>query len=143
MINLKKVKSLIEEKIQDPLELEVKYEFVDEYKFLQASASITFKSFDDTVLFQILVWENGAASVQFIFDKLEENEETLKLVNKANNSIRLFKSWIRDDGYFIMEHAILTNKNETEFLDNVNFLIDTLLNEESVAVLKPITELTT
>jgi hypothetical protein len=143
MINLKKVKSLIEEKIQDPLDLEVKYEFNDENKALKASTSITIKSFDDSILFQILVLENGAASVQFIFDKLEENEETLKLVNNVNNSIDVFKSWITDDGYFMMEHAILTIKNETEFLDTVNILINTLLNEESVAVLKPITELTT
>jgi hypothetical protein len=140
MINLKNTQALLDKNFKADYNFDMEFKIEDD--MLYGTSSLTINGFDDNVMLEVTVFTTGAARVSLIFDSLDANQHNLNLVNNVNNVVYWFKSRIGSKGYFTMDHAIVTIKDEKDFVETVNFLLDQVVSDESKAAIKPITELT-
>ena len=75
------------------------------------------------------------------FDEIERTYDNLYLINNFNSEHPWFKAYIaniNDKDFLELHYSSLALKDEPAVLDTVGYLLNHLLNEESLNLLKPI-----
>lgn len=116
-------------------------EFKYEGDWLYATAELTAKSIDDGIFFKVGVSNDDAFYIQFVLDKINYTSYVGKLIYDYNKNSNWLHCYIREDDYLVVEYAI--RYMNLEMLEaNVSFLVSEFVDDEVMAYLKPLAELT-
>ena len=88
-------------------ELGLDFEFERKDDRLRATNELTLRGHDDNIYVAIDMYESGSFGVDFVFDKLEENPQTLALINEFNRNSVWLTAMIRDDGYLVLRYNVM------------------------------------
>lgn len=135
-LNLKKAQKIIEDMFKDWLDITTEME--DER--LICKADIVAKAYDDDISLMMAFYANGSGYIDFCFDYLDKDEETLDLVNTFNENVLRLKAAIGDNGFLkISYYEYVTEDTIAQIVKKV---FDELVDDDTVKYLKPITEFT-
>lgn len=127
------------------LGLEIKEENSSRIRF---GASIEAENyFDDGVLVDVCAKESGAMDITFTFDELDRTIENYELINYFNNNVPYFKAYIcvcQNSSYFELSyhHEAMGKADEKEFAQIVSSAISSIISDNTMKYLKPITKKT-
>ncbi len=85
--------------------------------------------------------ENGAVLVYIIFGELEENANSLTLVNNFNTEQAVFKAIINEESELELQHFILNACTEQFAVNALDFVLTQLFEDSYTVFLKPLTRL--
>ncbi|MFA6829921.1 MAG: hypothetical protein WCR67_04390 [Bacilli bacterium] len=139
-MNLKKAKKITTSYFEKVLS-HTDYEIVEETdNFLKISLVLNITPLDnvETTAF-IGVYKSGSAYIEFIFNPVKNKEEIFENVMKYNAGQCWFKGFTDEDDFFILIHNIISS-DEKSFEFSLNHLFTNLVSDESIKLLKPITE---
>ena len=122
-------------------ELGLDFEFERKDDRLRATNELTLRGHDDNIYVAIDMYESGSFGVDFVFDKLEENPQTLALINEFNRNSVWLTAMIRDDGYLVLRYNVMAGTVD-DLAGNIRGIMNQLTTDKSGAVLKPLTQLT-
>lgn len=122
-------------------ELGLDFEFERKDDRLRATNELTLRGHDDNIYVAIDMYESGSFGVDFVFDKLEENPQTLALINEFNRNSVWLTAMIRDDGYLVLRYNVMAGTVD-DLADNIRGIMNQLTTDKIGAVLKPLTQLT-
>lgn len=107
------------------------------------SSIVVPSSFDDKVMLNLTIYQDGFILMKLVFDELEHTLENYLLINDFNNHTA-FKGYIdnfQDTSFFIVEFTGTDRTTNDAFL-TVTDRISRLLDEDVLKYLKPITVVT-
>ena len=122
-------------------ELGLDFEFERKDDRLRATNELTLRGHDDNIYVAIDMYESGSFVVDFVFDKLEENPQTLALINEFNRNSVWLTAMIRDDGYLVLRYNVMAGTVD-DLAGNIRGIMNQLTTDKIGAVLKPLTQLT-
>ena len=122
-------------------ELGLDFEFERKDDRLRATNELTLRGHDDNIYVAIDMYESGSFGVDFVFDKLEENPQTLALINEFNRNSVWLTAMIRDDGYLVLRYNVMAGTVD-DLAGNISGIMNQLTTDKIGAVLKPLTQLT-
>ena len=122
-------------------ELGLDFEFERKDDRLRATNELTLRGHDDNIYVAIDMYESGSFGVGFVFDKLEENPQTLALINDFNRNSVWLTAMIRDDGYLVLRYNVMAGTVD-DLAGNIRGIMNQLTTDKIGAVLKPLTQLT-
>ena len=122
-------------------ELGLDFEFERKDDRLRATNELTLRGHDDNIYVAIDMYESGSFGVDFVFDKLEENPQTLALINEFNRNSVWLTAMIRDDGYLVLRYNVMAGTVD-DLAGNIRGIMNQLTTDKIGAVLKPLTQLT-
>ena len=97
--------------------------------------------FDNSIYFRLVVFSSGTLHIFLTFDEIERTYDNLYLINNFNAEHPWFKAYIvniNDKDYFELHYATLSLEKEAQVLDTFGFLLNDLLNENTLKYLNPI-----
>ena len=114
---------------------------------LEITASIYASDyFDDHMYCQIIVYNSGSMHFILTFDKLDPTLENYELINQFNDNLSWFKAYIseKDSGnrFFELHYAAIGEAYEKAIADAISFLLEELLDDNTMKYLKPIVDKT-
>ena len=111
-------------------------------EYITLHSQITAKEyFDNSIYCHITVFASGTFHMFLTFDEIERTYDNLYLINNFNSEHPWFKAYIaniNNKDFLELHYSCLALKDEPEVLDTVGYLLNHLLNEESLNLLKPI-----
>ncbi|MFA5235427.1 MAG: hypothetical protein WC399_01035 [Bacilli bacterium] len=116
--------------------------FEEDKDFMVAKCNIKFRDFDDGVYLRITAYEEGSATITFIFDKIDLTLETMLRINAFNENIHWLKAYVNENSFLAFKHPIIDAVIESNVVEALDYLIKILTNEETKKHLAPLTELT-
>ena len=122
-------------------ELGLDFEFERKDDRLRATNELTLRGHDDNIYVAIDMYESGSFGVDFVFDKLEENPQTLALINEFNRNSVWLTAMIRDDSYLVLRYNVMAGTVD-DLAGNIRGIMNQLTTDKIGAVLKPLTQLT-
>ena len=138
-MNLRIVERDIKRFLNKELGLDFDFERTDAR--LRATNELTLRGHDDNIYVAIDMYESGSFGVDFVFDKLEENPQTLALINDFNRNSVWLTAMIRDDGYLVLRYNVMAGTVD-DLAGNIRGIMNQLTTDKIGAVLKPLTQLT-
>ena len=99
--------------------------------------------FDNSIYCRITVFSSGTIHVFLTFDEIERTYDNLYLINNFNSEHPWFKAYIANingKDYLELHYSSLAVQDENEVIDTVGYLLNNLLNEDSLKLLQPIIE---
>ena len=138
-MNLRIVERDIKRFLNKELGLDFNFERTDDR--LRATNELTLRGHDDNIYVAIDMYESGSFGVDFVFDKLEENPQTLALINDFNRNSVWLTAMIRDDGYLVLRYNVMAGTVD-DLAGNIRGIMNQLTTDKIGAVLKPLTQLT-
>ena len=120
-------------------ELGLDFEFERKDDRLRATNELTLRGHDDNIYVAIDMYESGSCGVGFVFDKLEENPQTLALINEFNRNSVWLTAMIRDDGYLVLRYNVMAGTVD-DLAGNIRGIMNQLTTDKIGAVLKPLTQ---
>ncbi len=138
-MNLRIVERDIKRFLNKELGLDFDFERTDDR--LRATNELTLRGHDDNIYVAIDMYESGSFGVDFVFDKLEENPQTLALINDFNRNSVWLTAMIRDDGYLVLRYNVMAGTVD-DLAGNIRGIMNQLTTDKIGAVLKPLTQLT-
>ena len=97
--------------------------------------------FDNSIYCRITVFESGTVHMFLTFDQMERTYDNLYLINNFNSEHPWFKAYIANingKDYLELHYSSLAVQDENEVIDTVGYLLNDLLNENSLKLLQPI-----
>ena len=97
--------------------------------------------FKNSIYCRMTIFSSGTFHMFLTFDEIERTYDNLYLINNFNSEHPWFKAYIaniNDKDFLELHYSCLALKDEPEVLDTVGYLLNHLLNEESLNLLKPI-----
>ena len=97
--------------------------------------------FTNSIYFRIVTFTSGTLHVFFTFDEIEKTYDNLFLINAFNAENAWFKAYItniNDKEYLELHYSGVALKEEQEVVDTVGFLLNELLNDNTLRYLNPI-----
>lgn len=141
-LNLKKVKKILEKVFGSygSNGLDFKYEMQADR--LIAKNDLTLNGCDDEIYASFTFYREGNACLDFYFDYIDINEETLRLVNAFNDNVYYLKACINEKDCLVISHPVeyLTEKAVAECVERT---LDDVVRDRTKQYLLPLTELTT
>ncbi len=108
---------------------------------LTAKNSITMKGFDDDIFVSFIVFKSGSFGVDFVFDKLDINQNSLMLMQEFNKTSVWLSAFIRNDGYLVLRYNVM-ELGQDEVIENVRSIFNQLLSDKIKGVLAPLLKYT-
>ena len=109
---------------------------------LTLHAQITAKDyFDNSIYLRTVVFSSGTFHMFLTFNEIEKTYDNLFLINHFNAENPWFRAYIaniNDKDYLELHYASIALENENEVLDTFGFLLNELLNENTLKYLNPI-----
>ena len=125
------------------LEFTIKEQKDDSIRF---TADVTLaKYYKDGIFIATTVYSSGTIHMFFTFDHLDENLNSLHLINEFNDNSSWFTAYITQKGdkkYLELHYGACGPDNEAEAADNYGFILRQLMNDTTVKYLTPLTKLT-
>ena len=135
LINLKE--QLLE--MGSKINLQVEEETKD---YLTVHCEITAeKYFEGSIYFRTTVFASGTLHVFYTFNQRERTYDNLYLLNNFNAEHPWFKAYIANingKDYLELHFSALSLKDEDEVVDTIGFLMNDLLEEDTLNLIKPI-----
>ena len=97
--------------------------------------------FENSIYLRITVFASGTLHMFLTFDEIKRTYESLYLINNFNAEHPWFKAYIaniNEKDFLELHYASLALKDEPEVINTFGFLLNDLLNEETLKLLKPI-----
>lgn len=97
--------------------------------------------FDNSIYCHITVFEGGTFHFYMTFDEIEKTYDNLFLINNFNVEHPWFQAYITNlngKDFFELHHAAIALKDEKAVTDIVGYLLNDVLNEDTLALIKPI-----
>ena len=87
------------------------------------------------------IFSSGTFHMFLTFDEIERTYDNLYLINNFNAKHPWFKGYIsniNDKDYFEIRYASLDEKDEEAVIESVGYLLNNILKEDTLDILKPI-----
>jgi hypothetical protein len=97
--------------------------------------------FDNSIYFRLVVYSSGTLHMFLTFDEIERTYDNLYLINNFNSENPWFKAYItniNDKDYLELHYVALGLEKEAQVLDTFGFLLNDLLNDNTLKFLNPI-----
>lgn len=97
--------------------------------------------FDNSIYCRLTVFSSGTIHLFLTFDEIERTYDSLYLINNYNAESPWFKAYIaniNDKDFLELHYSALALKDEGEVLNTFGYLLNDLLSENSLKILKPI-----
>ena len=97
--------------------------------------------FKNSIYFKLVVYTSGTLHLFLTFDEIEKTYDNLFLINKLNAETPWFKAYIaniNDKDYLELHYALVGLTYEEEVINNFTFILNCLLEEETLKYLQPI-----
>lgn len=139
-INLKKVSKDIKKFLKDigikDVEINV------EEKRITSVFDTSLKDYDDNIIARFDYYTNGLAVFCFTFDRLDVNEQTLRMINEANEKLLFFQVFIdAEKNYMRLMHSVMY-VHEDDYDDYVANVLKEFVADSTIEVLTPLCILT-
>ena len=125
--------------------LSIEIEREEEESLTFVAKHCTVGPYDDDVTLRFFFYET-AVIVDAIFDQIELTQENYENLNRFNEECVFFTAYASDhsEGHvFLHVRAVVPSiENEKEALHNVFFLMQQLVDEDTIKLLQPLTEAT-
>lgn len=109
---------------------------------LTVHSQITAKQyFENSIYLTVTVYEGGTFHMFLTFDPLEKTYDNLFLLNNFNAKQPWFKAYIsniNDKDYLELHFSALSLKDEAEVINDFGYLLNNILGEETLNLLKPL-----
>ena len=109
---------------------------------LTLHAQITAKDyFDNSIYFRAVIFSSGTLHVFLTFNEIERTYDNLYLINAFNSENPWFRAYItniNDKDYLELHYTSVALEKESEVVDTIGFLLNELLNDNTLKYLNPI-----
>ena len=99
--------------------------------------------FKNSIYFKVVVFSSGTVHMFLTFDEIESTYDKLYLINAFNSENPWFKAYItniNDKDYLELHYSAIALDSDTQVIDTFGYLLNELLNEQTLKYLKPILE---
>ena len=99
--------------------------------------------FKNSIYFKVVIFSSGTVHMFLTFDEIESTYDKLYLINAFNSENPWFKAYIaniNDKDYLELHYSAITLENDNQVIDTFGYLLNELLNEQTLKFLKPILE---
>ena len=99
--------------------------------------------FKNSIYFKVVVFSSGTVHMFLTFDEIESTYDKLYLINAFNSENPWFKAYIaniNDKDYLELHYSAIALENDNQVIDTFGYLLNELLNEQTLKYLKPILE---
>ena len=99
------------------------------------------KYFTNSVYLRFVVYKAGTIHLFLTFDVAERTYDTLYLINHFNDNNPWFRAYItniKDKDYLELHYTAICLKDEQEVMNTFAYLMNDLLNEDTLKLLTPI-----
>ena len=125
------------------LDFEVKEEKDESIRF---TADVTLaKYYKDGIFINCTIYSSGTMHIFFTFDHLDENLNSLHLINEFNDNASWFVAYITKKGdkkYLELHYGACGPNDEEQAADNFGYILRELMSDTTVQYLTPLTKLT-
>ena len=109
---------------------------------LTMHSQITAKDyFSNSIYFKLVVFTSGTLHLFFTFNEIERTYDNLYLINNFNAESPWFKAYItniNNKDYLELHYSVMGLTYEEEVLNTVGYILNSLLDEETLNNLMPI-----
>lgn len=141
-MNLKNAYNLIVKEFNQ-LDFTIKEETADKIRF---TADVTLKKYyKDGIFIACTLYSSGTMHMFFTFDHIDENLNTLHLINEFNDNSSWFCAYITKKGdkkYLELHYSACGPDDDAEAADNYGFILRQLMSDTTVKYLTPLSKLT-
>ena len=99
--------------------------------------------FKNSIYFKVVIFSSGTVHMFLTFDEIESTYDKLYLINAFNSENPWFKAYItniNDRDYLELHYSAIALENDNQVIDTFGYLLNELLNEQTLKYLKPILE---
>ena len=99
--------------------------------------------FKNSIYFKVVIFSSGTVHMFLTFDEIESTYDKLYLINAFNSENPWFKAYIaniNDKDYLELHYSAIALENDNQVIDTFGYLLNELLNEQTLKFLKPILE---
>ena len=97
--------------------------------------------FENSIYCRVTVFDSGTFHMFLTFDEMERTYDNFYLINHFNSEHPWFKGYIdniNDKDFFELHYSSLALKDEEEVVNVFGYLLNNLIKEETLNLLKPI-----
>ena len=97
--------------------------------------------FKNSIYFKVVIFSSGTVHMFLTFDEIESTYDKLYLINAFNSENPWFKAYItniNDKDYLELHYSAIALENDNQVIDTFGYLLNELLNEQTLKYLKPI-----
>ena len=123
-----------------PFGKDVEYEMQPDLLSMVFHAQIG--EFDDDVRVAINVYPNGGFLLDYIFDQFDLNVDTCEFINQYNQNVLFFKAFVNEGGFLEIAATNMESDNEDSVIHKVAFLMNSIVSDDNLEYLRPLTEIT-
>ena len=109
---------------------------------LTLHSQITAKDyFENSIYFKMTIFASGTLHIFFTFDEIERTYDNLYLINNFNEQSPWFRAYIsniNDKDYLELHYSTVALESEAQVINSFGYLLNSLLDEETLKYLKPI-----
>ena len=99
--------------------------------------------FENSIYCRIVIFASGTFHLFLTFNPIEKTYDNLFLINNFNNENPWFRAYIaniNDKDYLELHYSAIALENDNQVIDTFGYLLNELLNEQTLKYLKPILE---
>ena len=99
--------------------------------------------FKNSIYFKVVIFSSGTVHMFLTFDEIESTYDKLYLINAFNSENPWFKAYItniNNKDYLELHYSAIALDSDTQVIDTFGYLLNELLNEQTLKYLKPILE---
>lgn len=109
---------------------------------LTLHAELTAKDyFDNSIYLNVTIYNSGTMHMFLTFNEIERTYDNLYLINNFNAEHPWFNAYIaniNEKDYLELHYSSLFLKDDLEVINSFGYLLDNLLSENTLSLLKPI-----
>ena len=114
---------------------------------LYVTADLSINGLDDSVYFNVELFENKVVIIEFVFDKLDKTLRSYELINKFNEESYFLKASIttrgeNDDDYLRIAAKVMNAVDEDNAYDNIDFALGQIFDDDLFPIIKDLCALT-
>ena len=97
--------------------------------------------FENSIYLRVTIYSSGTLHMFLTFDEIERTYDSLYLINNFNAEHPWFKAYIaniNDKDFLELHYSSLALKDEPEVINTFGYLLNNLLSEDTLKILKPI-----
>ena len=97
--------------------------------------------FENSIYLRIVIYSSGTLHMFFTFNEIERTYDNFYLINNFNEESPWFKAYIanvNDKDFLELHYSAMGLLEEKEILTSISFMLNSLLQEETLKYLNPI-----
>lgn len=97
--------------------------------------------FENSIYLRIVIYSSGTLHMFFTFNEIERTYDNFYLINNFNDESPWFKAYIanvNDKDFLELHYSAMGLLEEKEILTSISYMLNSLLEEETLKYLNPI-----